>query len=48
MLGVTSAGFLLDATGSWAAALFYPIAACQLLGAVFYSLFASSERQAWS
>ncbi|KAI8468510.1 MAG: carbohydrate transporter [Monoraphidium minutum] len=48
VLGVTSAGYLLDATGSWALALFFPTAACQLFGAVFYSMFASSERQSWS
>jgi ACS family sodium-dependent inorganic phosphate cotransporter len=48
VLGVTSAGYLLDATGSWALALFFPTAACQLFGAVFYSIFASSERQPWS
>jgi len=48
VLGVTSAGYLLDATGSWALALFLPTAACQLFGAVFYSIFASSERQPWS
>lgn len=48
VLGVTSAGYLLDATGSWPLALFYPTAACQVLGAVVYSIFASSERQRWS
>jgi ACS family sodium-dependent inorganic phosphate cotransporter len=48
VLGVTSAGYLLDATGSWALALFFPTAACQLFGALFYSIFASSERQSWS
>ena len=47
VLGVTSAGYLLDATGSWALALFYPTAACQLFGALIYGLFASSERQNW-
>jgi ACS family sodium-dependent inorganic phosphate cotransporter len=48
VLGVTSAGYLLDATGSWPLALFLPTAACQLFGAAFYALFASSERQPWS
>lgn len=48
MLGVTAAGYLLDATNSWALALFYPTAVCQLFGAIVYSIFASSERQPWS
>lgn len=48
VLGVTSAGYLLDATNSWQLALFLPTAACQLFGAVFYTIFASSERQSWS
>lgn len=48
VLGVTSAGYLLDATNSWQLALFFPTAACQLFGAIFYSIFASSERQHWS
>ncbi len=48
VLGVTAAGYLLDATNSWALALFYPTALCQILGAIFYTLFASSERQSWS
>lgn len=48
VLGVTSAGYLLDATNSWQLALFLPTAACQLFGAVFYTIFASSERQHWS
>jgi ACS family sodium-dependent inorganic phosphate cotransporter len=48
VLGVTAAGYLLDATNSWALALFYPTALCQLFGAVFYTLFASSEKQSWS
>ena len=48
ILGVTSAGYLLDATNSWALALFYPTAACQLFGALIYGLFASAERQPWS
>jgi ACS family sodium-dependent inorganic phosphate cotransporter len=48
VLGVTSAGYLLDATSSWQWALFFPTAAFQLMGAVFYSIFASSERQHWS
>ena len=47
VLGVTAAGYLLDKTGSWALALFYPTAACQLLGLVVYTLFASSKRQGW-
>eukprot|EP00967_Tisochrysis_lutea_P018578 scaffold21058_cov21-Tisochrysis_lutea.AAC.1 len=48
VLGVTAAGYLLDATSSWALALFYPAAACQLFGAIMYTIFASSERQPWS
>jgi ACS family sodium-dependent inorganic phosphate cotransporter len=48
VLGVTAAGYLLDMTNSWAQALFYPTAACQLFGAIVYSIFASSERQPWS
>jgi ACS family sodium-dependent inorganic phosphate cotransporter len=48
VLGVTSAGYLLDATNSWAYALFLPTAACQVFGLVVYSLMASSERQSWS
>ncbi|KAF6256196.1 carbohydrate transporter [Scenedesmus sp. NREL 46B-D3] len=48
VLGVTSAGYLLDATSSWQLALFFPTAAFQVVGAVFYSIFASSERQHWS
>lgn len=48
VLGVTAAGYLLDATNSWALALFYPTAACQIFGAIIYSIFASSERQPWS
>jgi ACS family sodium-dependent inorganic phosphate cotransporter len=47
VLGVTSAGYLLDATGSWALALFLPTAACQLFGAAVYTALASSERQDW-
>jgi chromate transporter len=48
VLGVTAAGYLLDAPNSWALALFYPAAACQLFGAIMYTIFASSERQPWS
>jgi ACS family sodium-dependent inorganic phosphate cotransporter len=48
VLGVTSAGYLLDVTNSWAYALFLPIATCQLFGAVVYTAMASSERQSWS
>ncbi|KAJ9517243.1 hypothetical protein QJQ45_009152 [Haematococcus lacustris] len=48
VLGVTAAGYLLDTTNSWALALFYPTAACQLFGALIYTIFASSERQSWS
>ena len=47
VLGVTAAGYLLDATGSWSYALFYPTILCQLFGLVIYSIFASSERQGW-
>ncbi|KAI8472147.1 MAG: carbohydrate transporter [Monoraphidium minutum] len=48
VLGVTAAGYLLDATGSWGAALFLPAAAAQLAGAAVYTALASSERQPWS
>lgn len=44
VLGVTAAGYMLDVTGSWAYALFYPTAVCQLFGLVVYSIFASSQR----
>lgn len=47
VLGVTAAGYLLDSTGSWAMALFYPTAICQLFGLVIYSIFGSSKRQGW-
>ena len=47
VLGVTAAGYLLDATGSWAYALFYPTICCQIFGLVVYSILASSERQGW-
>ena len=47
VLGVTFAGYLLDQTGSWASALFFPTAACQLFGLVIYTIFASSKRQGW-
>jgi len=48
VLGVAAAGYLLDITNSWALAVFYPTALCQLVGAMFYTAFASSERQSWS
>ncbi len=48
MLGVAVAGYLLDITNSWALAVFYPTAVCQMVGAIFYIVFASSERQSWS
>lgn len=47
VLGVMTAGYLLDKTGSWAWALFFPTAACQIIGLVVYTLFASSKRQGW-
>ena len=47
VLGVTAAGYLLDATGSWAHALFYPTAICQIFGLVVYTIFGSSQRQGW-
>lgn len=47
VLGVTAAGYMLDMTGSWQLALFYPTAACQMFGAIIYAIFASSERQDW-
>ncbi|KAG1669069.1 hypothetical protein FOA52_003987 [Chlamydomonas sp. UWO 241] len=48
VLGVTMAGYLLDVTGSWASAVFFPAALCQTAGFIFYTMFASSERQSWS
>ena len=47
VLGVWAAGMMLDATGSWALALFLPTAAAQVLGAVVFSLFGSGENQGW-
>ena len=47
VLGVTAAGYLLDATNDWALALFLPTAMCQIFGAIIYTIFASSERQNW-
>jgi ACS family sodium-dependent inorganic phosphate cotransporter len=47
VLGVWAAGVALDATGSWALALFLPTAAAQLLGAVVFTLFGSGENQGW-
>lgn len=47
VLGVTAAGYLLDATGSWAWALFYPTAFCQVIGLIIYTIFGSSQRQDW-
>lgn len=47
VLGVTAAGYLLDTTGSWANALFYPTAVCQIVGLVVYTIFGSSKRQGW-
>ncbi len=47
ILGVTSVGLLLDRTSSWGASLFYPTAACQLIGLVVYTTLASSKRQGW-
>lgn len=44
ILGVASAGYLLDVTNNWALALFYPTAACQLFGAVVYTALCSAER----
>lgn len=48
VLGVAAAGYLLDVTNSWSLAIFFPTAICQLVGFVFYTTFASSERQSWS
>jgi ACS family sodium-dependent inorganic phosphate cotransporter len=47
VLGVTTAGYLLDTTGSWAMALFYPTALCQVFGLIMYTLLGSSVRQDW-
>ncbi|KAK9810429.1 hypothetical protein WJX72_010556 [[Myrmecia] bisecta] len=48
VLGVSAVGLLLDRTNSWGAALFYPMAACQIFGLIIYSSFASSKRQDWA
>eukprot|EP00803_Ostreobium_quekettii_P003718 evm.model.scf_1083.5 EVM.evm.TU.scf_1083.5 scf_1083:48497-52568(-) len=48
ILGVWSTGYLLDLTGSWPLALFYPIAACQLFGLLVYTVCGSSKKQPWS
>ena len=48
ILGVSAVGLLLDKTNSWADALFLPTAACQLVGLVVYTTFASSKRQDWA
>lgn len=49
VLGNVFVGTLLDKTNSWALALFLPCASFQLFGLIFYTLFASSKRQArWS
>lgn len=45
VLGNVLVGRMLDQSGSWAWALFFPTAALQLFGLVFYSVFASSKRQ---
>lgn len=45
IIGVSAVGLLLDRTGSWASALFLPIASCYLFGLVIFSAFGSSERQ---
>ena len=47
MLGVTAAGWLLDKTGSWGAALFLPCAICQIIGLIVYTALGSSKRQGW-
>ena len=47
VLGVWAAGVLLDATGSWAVALFLPTMACQLFGAAVFTLWGSGENQGW-
>lgn len=47
VLGVTAAGYLLDKTGSWAWALFYPTIICEVFGLIFYSIFFNSKRQDW-
>ncbi|CAG9461515.1 unnamed protein product [Pedinophyceae sp. YPF-701] len=49
VLGVLLTGHLLDKTGgSFAQAIFYPAIGVQIFGLIFYTLFASSERQPWS
>ena len=47
VLGVWAAGVALDATGSWALALFLPTAAASLLGAAVFLTFGSGENQGW-
>ena len=44
IIGVSAVGVLLDRTGSWASALFIPIAATYLLGLLTFSWLGSSER----
>jgi ACS family sodium-dependent inorganic phosphate cotransporter len=45
VVGVALAGVLLDSTGDWAHAVFFPIAAVQFLGVLVYSILGSSERR---
>jgi len=45
IIGVSAVGLLLDRTGSWALALFLPIAACYAFGLVMFTALGSSERQ---
>jgi len=47
VLGVWAAGAIVDATGSWSLAIFYPAVAFQLLGCLVFSRFGSAERQPW-
>ena len=47
VIGVWAAGALLDATGSWAVALFLPTMVCQLFGMLVFSIWGSGEQQGW-
>jgi len=47
VLGVWAAGLMLDATGSWALAIFLPTAVVSLVGALVFTLFGSGVNQGW-
>ena len=45
VLGVASAGYILDLTNSWSLAVFLPTAVVQLFGVIVYTKYASSVRR---